>query len=997
MKSRKKIKTFLLAISSFSIPLVGVACSQSSTKEGDKEVNGLKNENEKVRLNASVLNSVKDYNLGLAANPINSLNYIKYPSVNKILPSLVESPIKSGPNEAIKRIANIPRMNWGLYQSEDGTVDTFLKENPNPENSGMFYSLDNFGSAPGTINTDQTEYYSVNSIITTNNKFLTSNIFLNDGQSKWSNGDSVTADDYIDGIHYILDLETGSQRITSTLQRKFQNANELMQAQQEYIQKHNVAFKNPFAYPPVIEVNGKWEYDVFNPDYQPWASQNIGDDEEVLKIKNNALALGLYSGRMYWNYDNKTILSAIPYSPDFDFEAEDTLIMLPNPEYSLKLHTEKELETIPQRLPKRIRKYLYFDPKQTVSDDFKSLLKESRSLKHKMGDLKYSEETKNEYIEKINKLYKNLVSNGQTTLDNDFVRQLNPKKYFKNRLLGLDEYTLRIGYDEYEPSSINSAYRDLEGELIPVNRLFIESIGGIKEFGLKKENFLTNGPFNIDDLVLGPQGYVLLTKNNQYYSASKTISDRIKIFFSNEPNINSAMFEDGYISATRIPSVLQWDYWSNLATRKYMNKSNGFGTIALGFNLDKETNKDSFVNDQDLRNAIYYAVDRNEMLNIVGWNTSFPVITWTAFGQASSSFGDAVEAGFEHDYMYAKYGTYPQDQSDSSNYLNQTVFKKSKEQADKNNWGIPIPVQNYTHIDHISKAMKFETVDRTDKGYHLDVARAYINKFKEKHPGVNHVTLRFISNSTDEQKNAGLALKDFMQKAFGDFIEIDIKNLPENVYEDWRTTGKFDLIYRNFDTFGSDIYSYIRVFLKPDEINSSQQKTTGFRNNPVGSWIYNDYFKGLGYSRDENNNLVIKNEEDKVKIEDLKQRLRILGGEEAPNKPKSPNVWEKIVDLSVMYNDESLNDYTQRYLRFFTSQFTEKEKEEGWTEVIAFAVIAGFEKIVRETAPVIPLMEVDTYWEVTRVNGVSGLYSYSLQYAYDVLNPPVANLPTIIK
>lgn len=935
----------------------------------------------------------KDYDLGLSSDPINSLNYIKYPSVNKLLPSLVESPLKSGPNETIKRIANVPKIHMGLYQTdEEGNLDKFLEKNPNPENSPRFYSLDDFGSAPGNISTDQSIRHAVHSIVTPSNKFLSSNVFLNDGQSKWSNGDTVTADDYVDAMHYIFDLETGSQKVTTMLQRKFKSSSEMIEAQNKYIRKHKKAYKNPFAYPPIIKnKDGQWVYDVFDPLYTPWGSQNEGDEAEVAEIKKTALDLGFYSGRMYWNYDNKTILSSIPYSPDFDFEAESTVIMLPNPEYLKSIGSGKNSD-VPQRIPVKIRKYLYFDPKQTVSEEFKKLIQRSRELKYKLGSVRYDEFSPENYTEEVNKLYNNLLPNNQTTIDNDFVKNLQPKDYFSSVVLAMDEYTLRVAYDDYQPTDINNAYTDLNSIITPINRRFVESIGGIKEFGLKREHFLTNGPFNIQDLVLGPQGFILLSKNNLYYSAAKTFSNKIKIYFSNEPNINSAMFEDGYISATKIPPALQWKYWTNIQNRKYMNKSNGYGTIAFAFNLDNETNSNSIVNDQNLRNAIYYAIDRNEMLNIVGWSSSFPVITWTAFGQASSSFGDAVEAGFEHDFMYTKYGSYPTDTNDKKNYLNEYIYKEARKTAEENNWGIPVPIQNYKHIDHIAKSMKFETVDRTDKGFHLDVARGFMEEFKKQHPNLTKVTLKMISNSSEEQKNAGIALKDFMRKAFGNFIEIDIKNLPENVYEDWRTTGKYDLIYRNFDAFGSDIYSYIRVFLKPDGIVREQQKTTGFRNNPSGSWTYHKFFTSLGYSRDENNKLVIKNPEDEKKINELKQRLRILG-----TKPNSPDVWNKIVDLSVLHNNEDTNEYTKRHMRFLTSQFTEEEKQEGWTEVIAFAVISGFEKIVREAAPVIPLMEVDTYWEISRVNGASSLYSYSLQYAYDVLNPPIPSLPTIIK
>lgn len=385
-----------------------------------------------------------------------------------------------------------------------------------------------------------------------------------------------------------------------------------------------------------------------------------------------------------------------------------------------------------------------------------------------------------------------------------------------------------------------------------------------------------------------------------------------------------------------------------------MHKSSGFGTIALGLNLDKETNKNKYLFDNNLRNAIYYAINRNDMLKIVGWNSSFPVNTWTAFGQSSSSFGDATELGFDHDTMLTKVD-------------------------DK----LELPIQNYKHIDHMAKQFKFEHVDRTDLTYQPEIANKYLDLFKKANPNLKSITLRYIHNSTDEQLNAGIGIKDALKKAFGDYIDLEIKGLPENVYEDARTRGQFDIIYRNFDTFGSDSYSYVRVFFKPDEIKTKEQKSTGFRNNPAGSWTYKDYFNALGVHRDSLDEIIYDNPSEIIKLMD---RLRL-----------DKNILEKIIDLSLMKKDESVSQYTERYSAFFSGQFTEKEIQQQFSERKIVATIASLEKIIRDAAPVIPLMEVDTYWEISRVGGDNSLYKYSLQYAYDVNNPPIKTLPTKIE
>ncbi|WP_029513279.1 ABC transporter substrate-binding protein [Mycoplasmopsis primatum] len=973
MKKRIKLLLGTFASASFTIPFIAASCGKM----------------------------VRDYDLGLVSEPINSLNYIKFASVNKILPSLVEAPLKSGPNEALKRILSLPEIPMGAYNNtekltaeeiEKGMTLTdkyFANVQPSAEASRRFYPLDQFGTTTGTLSASKTQYQPV-SILQSNNKIQSMNILLNDGNSRWSNGDEVTADDYIDAAHYIFDLATGSQKLTNILQRKFDNAQAVVDAQQEYIKEFGITYNNPFQYPDLKQVDNKYIYDVFNPKYketyksqidlilksQKFKDKTLSSAEiDALKTKERKILdnlkqavyrLGLYSGRLYWNYSNREILSSVPYSPNFDPNADETIIMLPNYDYLYGKHTNEELKNIPQRKAVKIKKYAFSDRRQKYSPLFENLLKKSRALKNKLS-VTYNENNVELYNEAVNKIYK------ENTLSNDFIDNFNTKDYRWSRELALDEYSLRIEYSASEPASLSNAVQDLQTNLVPINRKFVEINGGINEFGLRQDRFLTTGPFLLDNVVLGPQGFLMLKKNPHYYSSDKTSSERIKIYFSSDQNINAALYDDKYIAATKIPAIQQLAYWTNSDYRKYMKKSSGFGTIALAFNLDREryetlpNGSDSkYLYDENLRSAIYYAINRNEMLNIVGWNSSYPVITWTAFGQGSSSFGDAIEIAFDHDEMYTKF--------DSN-------FKK------------PIPVQNYKHLDHLSKMYNFEHVDRTDKAFHLDIANQYMNQFKKDHPEVKKLTLRYISNSTDEQQNAGIALQDFMRKAFNGFLEIEIKSLPENVYEDFRTKGQFDLLYRNFDTFGTDAYSYVKVFFKTDGIDSKNAKQTGFRNNPAGSWTYGDYFAKLGYKLDEFGVPVT----DKVnEVEALRKRLRI-----------NIKVWNKIVELALIkhtYKDkkgnikhETLTQFNDRFTSFFTNQFTNEEVEDGWTEQSAFAIIGALEKIVRDGAPVVPLMEVDTYWEISRVNGTENLYSYSLQFAYDTAYPPKPYLPTDIK
>ena len=101
---------------------------------------------------------------------------------------------------------------------------------------------------------------------------------------------------------------------------------------------------------------------------------------------------------------------------------------------------------------------------------------------------------------------------------------------------------------------------------------------------------------------LGQGGYMMLEKDHRWPTANKTISNKIKVYFQDDPNVTSAMFSDKYISAADIPSIYQEYLWSNAEDRQFMHKRGGDGTMSVQFNLDKS--KRSPLLNENLRNAI---------------------------------------------------------------------------------------------------------------------------------------------------------------------------------------------------------------------------------------------------------------------------------------------------------------------------------------------------------------------------------------------------------
>ncbi|WAM00809.1 hypothetical protein NWE60_05170 [Mycoplasmopsis felis] len=316
-------------------------------------------------------------------------------------------------------------------------------------------------------------------------------------------------------------------------------------------------------------------------------------------------------------------------------------------------------------------------------------------------------------------------------------------------------------------------------------------------------------------------------------------------------------------------------------------------------------------------------------------------------------------------------------------------------------------------------------------------------------------------------------------------MKLEIKSLPENSFASFIEEGKYDIIYQNYDRLGGNgAQDYVSVFFKTDEIDSLNQKSIGFKSNPVGSFTYADYVSDL-YK--ENNNIQLENyihehlgkyilniinndseilntynsilkqtfENQKLLTLDFQNKyLELIFNKLSENNPDKYNLrmvknyleyklinhkniklsrlkrifnellinieglekisnntnltaqrlnfqqsivnnnssnidfWTKFIELSYIKLNETTGQYTDRLNAFFSGNFTTLENTQKWSQEIVYVFIGELEKVIRDASPVIPLMEVDTNWEITRVGGAVSLFNFALQHAYDFTKPP---------
>lgn len=95
----------------------------------------------------------------------------------------------------------------------------------------------------------------------------------------------------------------------------------------------------------------------------------------------------------------------------------------------------------------------------------------------------------------------------------------------------------------------------------PVNKAFVEEIGGIDNYGTSKETVLANGPFKLDTFEMG--GDQVFVKNDDYWNASNVKLDRVEVKVIEQLETQATLYEQGEIDYMRVSGDLVDKYASN--------------------------------------------------------------------------------------------------------------------------------------------------------------------------------------------------------------------------------------------------------------------------------------------------------------------------------------------------------------------------------------------------------------------------------------------------
>ena len=502
----------------------------------------------------------------------------------------------------------------------------------------------------------------------------------------------------------------------------------------------------------------------------------------------------------------------------------------------------------------------------------------------------------------------------------------------------------------------------------PSNKKFIDSVGGINKYGLDKETIIGNGTHKVDNIIFGNLGFAYLTPDSNYWDYKNMLTGNVKLIFNQEPYALDALFQDNKIAKTRVTRKTLEVFYNSKKYRPYLRKLTGYGTFGFTLNISQTGGKP--LDDPDLRRALYYIMNRNQARKIANWDSTYPVTTFTAFKQTGglTSYRAAIEI-----------------------YQDSEVVNTEAPAA---SGGKNIPLRTVTYLEQSTKSNELESLPKKDKSFLPKVAKFYLDRYKKNHANQNNVKLTFLyDTSAVHTERMYILLDSLVRKYFGDYIILEPKGVPSNFYLSLKTTGKFDITPETVEpASGSGLLSYFKYFFWTDELSNEigEKKLSGYKINISGGFTFKNWFDSLSSTQEQ----------------DIRQRLNI-----------SESVWEYIKfmtrpirstnpEYDEGYLGKGLVNWKRRIREIEAIQLN-KEKLDTYLEIndqvknfvinyesVKIELTAAFEKILRETVPVIPIMEVDTFWIAVKLYAEQA-YNTVLAFVFPYLcnEKPLAILP----
>lgn len=223
---------------------------------------------------------------------------------------------------------------------------------------------------------------------------------------------------------------------------------------------------------------------------------------------------------------------------------------------------------------------------------------------------------------------------------------------------------------EFESGRANLTYLSFGNPaLLPINQEFINSLPrGILDFGLSKERFLTNGAMKLS--YFRPDYRLQAKKNEQFWNAKNIFSSGIDLRLVTDPFARVNLFRHKYISEiSSIPPEFLPILNSDPNIAKTIRRGAGVNVVSqIIFSPAFIASKPELapMNDPDFRRALYYGVNRVDILNsqnlfgVIPSGLSFPATRFVDYPASGNDnlYTMALNESFTPDHPDEKSSSY---------------------------------------------------------------------------------------------------------------------------------------------------------------------------------------------------------------------------------------------------------------------------------------------------------------------------------------------------
>lgn len=530
----------------------------------------------------------------------------------------------------------------------------------------------------------------------------------------------------------------------------------------------------------------------------------------------------------------------------------------------------------------------------------------------------------------------------------------------------------------------------------PINLKFIQEHGGFDEFGKTPEDFISSGSFK--PTYFDQKYGIEFNRNKNYYNKDVVILQNIVFRFITNLNTQGILYRDGKLLSSPVSKDQLYSYLSNPKLRTQLNRIPGVGTLSLFLNRYSKNLKSKYFDNINFRKAILFGINRKDLLSALNLDFSNPVSIYTA----------AVA-----------------QTPDADSYLSEFVNTMYKIRKPNNSL-----VEKKFMISSFESRLygyKKDYFKRTDLTYDPVLAREFLSQVKKEiGESAFPVKIDFPYSSTDPVgKSLAIVLQGFLDKTFQGDVVLETKALPQLVYQNYISTGKWDLIIKQVDPLTRRPWDYLGEFIRPDAPNPEHGKTIGYLRNQSGAFTYTNYFEKISneyetnlksdynindfdfdiskwfitYQNIDNQNNGVQDEFSNIRLKyllDTKYRLGSLNYNNLTLKQKKLYVLTKNFFGSVwapLISDYNNAD-SKNKLNVLNTMINAKTAflESTVPYDISFSTIyKAIEKFQRDMIPTIPIAEADNKWVVSRYSGFTTTpegHWANPEYLYDALNKP---------